>query len=314
MGKFICKIFLFLSIFLLLISIGGTRLQHHEATPSDYMAAIVNKHKRLKSITGKRIIFAGGSNLALGIDSKKIERELNIPIINLGLHAGLGLNFIVEELKSNIKNEDIVIFSIEYFLEPQGEYGLKKLTASFFPESRSYFDFDLIQELSLQFKERKKNLKYNIEKIFRKKRNTKKKVIVKKSSVYSKESFNSYGDVVGHLNNKKSYKLKDGGKLRYRFYEGIEILNNFNQFAQAKNVKVYFMFPNYPKSEYLNNKDAIELHYSDLLKHLNIPLISRPQDFVFDDSMFFDTIYHLNKEGRRIRTEKIIAILKNCDL
>ena len=63
------------------------------------MAAIIDKHAHADSIKAGKIILAGGSNLAFGIDSKQLEETLGMPVVNLGLHAGLGLHFILEELK-----------------------------------------------------------------------------------------------------------------------------------------------------------------------------------------------------------------------
>ncbi|HPG73671.1 MAG TPA: hypothetical protein PLM49_05215, partial [Bacteroidales bacterium] len=64
------------------------------------MAAIIDKHKRIDSIKSPKIIFAGGSNLPFGIDSKMIQDSLHTPVVNLGLHAGLGLDFMLNELQN----------------------------------------------------------------------------------------------------------------------------------------------------------------------------------------------------------------------
>jgi len=52
-------------------------------------------------------------------------------------------------------------------------------------------------------------------------------------------------------------------------------------------------------------------HFDDQLKdELKIPIISTLEDFIYPDSLFFDTVYHLNKEGREMRKDKTIKILK----
>ena len=281
MGKFLWKALFFATTSLLLIYLSGINLKPNENN-SDYMAAIIEKHDRLRRVSGKRIIFVGGSNLAFGIDSKRIENELKIPVINLGLHAALGLEFIINEIKSNLKKEDIIIFSIEYYLGSKGDYKLKLFTANFFPEAHDYFAHDRTEELGIFIEEKKENLRSNFKLLFSKiLPNANKKSTTKELSVYSRDSFNSHGDNVGHLNKKSSDKLRDGGKIKYRFYEGIDILNNFYHFAKLKNIKVYFLFPNYPKSEYLKNNITIEKYHLDLLKHLDMPLLNSPRDSVF---------------------------------
>ena len=39
-------------------------------------------------------------------------------------------------------------------------------------------------------------------------------------------------------------------------------------------------------------------------------LISSSENFIFEDKYFYDTVYHLNAEGRRLRTDKVITLLK----
>ncbi len=81
-------------------------------------------------------------------------------------------------------------------------------------------------------------------------------------------------------------------------------------YLQSKNIDVYYVFPNYIKSEYEKNEKAIKQLEDDLLNDLMIEIISTPEDFIFDDNLFFDSIYHLNKKGREIRTDKLIEVIK----
>ena len=50
------------------------------------------------------------------MDSKLVESELKMPVVNLGLHAGLGLEFILNEISSQMKSGDEVVISLEYYL------------------------------------------------------------------------------------------------------------------------------------------------------------------------------------------------------
>ena len=73
MKKFIVKSFLFLAI-VALIAVFINLLNKN--VKSNYMAAIIDKHKRLDSIKSPKIILAGGSNLAFGINSGKIREGI----------------------------------------------------------------------------------------------------------------------------------------------------------------------------------------------------------------------------------------------
>ena len=81
MVKFLWKILLIVTTFSLIIYLGGINLKQDE-NKSDYMAAIIEKHNRLRRVSGKRIIFGGVSNLVFGIDSKSFP-ELPASLLQL---------------------------------------------------------------------------------------------------------------------------------------------------------------------------------------------------------------------------------------
>lgn len=68
----------------------------------NYDVALIDKVERLKGITEAKIILVGDSNVAFGINSEKIEEELGMPVVNLGLHGALGNAFHEQIAKLNI--------------------------------------------------------------------------------------------------------------------------------------------------------------------------------------------------------------------
>lgn len=67
-----------------------------------------------------KIVLLGGSATAFSIDSKVIEGMCGMPVVNLGLHAGLPFRFYLESIERHVKRGDIVVVA----LEPDGHYGL----------------------------------------------------------------------------------------------------------------------------------------------------------------------------------------------
>jgi hypothetical protein len=276
---------------------------------SDYMAAIIDKHALLQNTIPPRIILIGGSNLAFGIDSKRIEDSIRLPVINLGLHGGLGLNFILNEAKLSAKPGDNVIISIEYFLLLEGIYGLQKNTAKYYPEANKYFSHNYYIDLnSFLYEELPKNLQNNILQLVGQKLTIKPHSDT--SAVYSRGSFNVNGDMIRHLTQRLPEELRDRKKFIYEKWEGINILNEFAEYAEINKIKVYFIFPNYPESEFKLNRNVFYRYASDLKEELNIKILNKPEDFVFADSLFYDSVYHLNKRGREKRTTLLIELLK----
>jgi hypothetical protein len=314
MKKFIIRSLAFLLIFsLLVISIKKTSEVLKPISPSDYMAAIALKHARVAKLKSPKLILAGGSNLAFGIDSRALQEELSMPVANMGLHGGLGLSFILKELEEIVQEGDVVILSIEYYLELDGLYKLKKSTSSTWPEASEYYsrnfyfdliDFDFQGFLKDSQSSLKRLLALKLEKGPKLEDST-------KLSIYTLDGFNSFGDLVSHLEEEPPLTLKGRRILKYRFWEGIPLLNKFNEYASQKNIKVFFLFPNFPASEFAANNSSIDQLYSDIKQNLTFEILNKPEDAVLPDSLFFDTVYHLNKEGRVRRTEKLIGLLKH---
>lgn len=111
MAKFIRKLLLLLCVVLgllcLMVSfdwcVVGSQYKYN------YQAALLDKVQRLESIDEPKIILVGNSNLAFGMDSQKLEAAFNMPVVNLGLHGGLGNAFHEEIAKFNINQGDIIV-------------------------------------------------------------------------------------------------------------------------------------------------------------------------------------------------------------
>lgn len=309
MRKFLIKSICFFGVLVLCYFIIYKITYNQAAVKNDFMAAIIDKHEIANGIKQPKLIFAGGSNLAFGIDSELIEKKIGKKVVNLSLHAGLGLEFILNELKDVAQKGDIVFISPEYFLSVKGNYKLKKLTSSYYKNANNYFTNNFLEDLKIHIDKSRDNL-HNWNLSDNNQINSQETNINSVKSIYSRNAFNSHGDVISHLEAEKPKEINDKTNLIYEYWDGIELINQFNEFEKVNGIKVYFLFPNYPKSEFLKNKNAIQELESDLRRDLKVKILNKPTDFVFNDSLFYDTVYHLDKKGRIIRTEKLIEIIK----
>jgi hypothetical protein len=307
MNKFLKKCSVFFAVILITVFV-LTTFQKEGFTYNTYFAATIDKHKALDSILIPAIILAGGSNLAFGVDSREVEKATGMPVVNLSLNGALGLDFILNELKYSIKKNDIVILSVEYFLPEKGKYDFKKILSNFYPPAHKFYSRNYLSELEfyLEYDHKIfKNIFSTNSFLFREA-----KAINPETQIYVREAFNKNGDVISHLGKPNNKQLNDRSRLVYRYWEGIENINKFCDFAASKNVGVFFVFPDYAISEYQRNTQSIHALESDLRKDLKAEIINSPADLVFADSCFFDTVYHLNKEGREQRTRKLVESIK----
>jgi len=112
MKRFIGKIVLFSLLIAVLLLFGISRITVR--WQGDYMFALIDKFDNLKAEKSPKIVLVGGSNLAFGMDSKTISEYYNMPVINMGLHAGIGLHFLLEGIKPYVKKDDIILIIPEY--------------------------------------------------------------------------------------------------------------------------------------------------------------------------------------------------------
>jgi hypothetical protein len=274
--------------------------------PNGFMGGLPDKHARLQSINGPRLILGGGSNLAFGVNSERLEKAFGMPVVNLGLHGGLGLEFMLGELRHSIRKGDIVLLSIEHQLDMEGQPDLKRYVGELFPESRDYCQPSFPEKISLLLGETKEGM----EKIFSGGFVAADSAEIENNPIYTRSAFNKYGDVVAHIGQRSFYDGRLVKPFRYEPWKGIEAINSFYDFAKESGVTVYYLFPCYPRSNFESNKAALSKITTAVKEGIHVPILNSESDFVYDDTLFYDTKYHLTGVGRELRTDKMIQILK----
>lgn len=301
MKKFFLKSFLFVFLLAVILFYFSSKFERKYHKETDYLAALIDKESRLNSLKNNRLILVGGSNLAFGLNCELIEEKLPVKVSNLGLHAGLSLKFMINEVNSLMKSGDVIILNLEYPLylnafEP--DIDLIQFTQEIYPKTKAYYQFNPLELFEARYEKFKKYFE---------------KQDFKTDSVFNRKKFNKYGDNIGHLNKPSLLKLIDRKPIEpIEISNSLSILKDFYSNSKAKNVKVFIAYPSYPISEFLGkNKERI-LELNQKLKEdlPEIPLINTPNSYVFTDDNFYDTIYHLNAKGRDKRTLLFIDDLK----
>lgn len=121
MKKFILKLALFWTLFLLVLSC-VFYITYVWMLKSPYLTLINHSHEinvkvslsRLEHKTEPSIIIIGGSGCGFGLISGMLSEYFNMPVINTGTHAGLGLRLQLLLVQPYIKKGDIVIVIPEY--------------------------------------------------------------------------------------------------------------------------------------------------------------------------------------------------------
>lgn len=268
-----------------------------------YIAAQIDKNIMLEFDTlDSRIIFIGGSNATFGINSEIISEVFSKRVVNYSLHAGFGLNFILNKAEDFIKSGDLIILSLEYqyFFD---NYAFGEEILAWYLVNGSFKDLSCLtfKQLTVQFPNIIRMLTHKIQ-------------LTKTSSgneLYSRKNFNEYGDFIGHLDRNINTENKilahdmTNSKLNEKT---LSRLVCFSENVKNRNASLFISFPSIQNETYLKNLIQIDEVYKALLSN-ELILIDEPSDNTFSDSLLFDSPYHLNWQGRKIRTKNLITNL-----
>lgn len=272
------------------------------------LSAIINKKALLIDAFSPKLVLVGGSGLAYGIDSKMIETELRIKVVNLAMYAGCGSEFYSHFVPHYLNEGDVVLFMPEYGqymhkLKLNDEICRKWAFISVFPSSTSFlYDnykqrlLDLVELASAKVKGEFFSLLNGID------------GVREIGSVDFHSDYTMNGNkLIGFW---KAPELS--GKQNLYFDESIieskKIITEFNNKVNLKKASFYVAPPAAAESWYNEQSNAIHFLFSNL-KEVNI--IGSPEDFVYKDVLFQDTVNHLGVIGRTLRTEKLISLFKD---
>src|SRR6266576_1729813 len=100
----------------LAVVLTGVAISQYDTRAGDdnYLAAVLEKDRLIRTTPSPKIILVGGSNLAFGIDSRMMKDSLGVNVVNMGLYAKLGLRYMLAQVKPYIRRGDVVIIVPEY--------------------------------------------------------------------------------------------------------------------------------------------------------------------------------------------------------
>lgn len=250
-----------------------------------------------------KIIFIGGSGCGFGIDSRAISLHFQMPVVNTGTHANIGLRLQMEIFKKYISNGDVVVVIPEYdqfsnlFYLGGNETVLRILNSY----EEGYASCPLWQKIYIsQF----------IPKYYEQARST--GPCEPDDTPYSINSLNEYGDVT-------AYEQRMNGNL-VTVYKALDNYNplvkkyilKYKSFIEGLDAKLILLPPALAQSSYNNSAAFIE----GLLNRYNnndIQLFDdKPLNCSLPDSLYYDTPYHLTTLGVMIRTEQLIKQIETA--
>ena len=270
-----------------------------------YTASLMDKVDRLCSITEPKIILVGNSNVSFGMDSALLEDAMGMPVVNLGLQGGLGNAFHEEIAKLNIQPGDIVVVShIDYADDDKlNDPELAWITVEKNPR--------LLQILRpkdwLPMLRAYPNYAFNCFVRWQRGWNT-----IPAGTLYIREGVNTYGDFVMRTGQETStYQFRAGELTVPQVGDAcMTRMNKLNKYICDKGARMVVSYSPIADGEFTPDREAYHAFAAELESRLDCPVISDIDDYFFPYNCFFDTKYHLNEVGARLRTEQLIRDLQ----
>ncbi len=278
--------------------------------------AIVPKHERLVSIEGPKIVLVGGSNLAFGIDSQLIQRETQCPVANMGMNGYLGVRYMLEEVRPAVAAGDTVVIALEYdsfFKSVDGTPSNLLLVVKEFPESVAFLTGRQQLQLigAMPYVAQQKILRliravaFGLRDSILGRDDGPMEADELIASIEAAESFNAEGDLVSHLGVEWPIAIGDGMPGDSPVDPGIiPLLRQFQDDMDARGVRVMVSYTPLEGAFYARYQSGID-GIETRMREAGLNVVSSARDYVYDESFFFDTVFHLNAEGRTMRSERL---------
>lgn len=267
-------------------------------------ASALDKEQRLQNLEGQpRLVIIGGSNTRFSFNSKMLQDSLGIATVNMGIHIGLGLDFMFNQVENYLKQGDILLVSAEYqhYIDENTYYGDEGLTDMYLVKKEWGKAFQHIIDthnfLSVYRLIRERINRNSMEA----------EAIPERMEIRTK--YNEYGDYTGHYNLSPSNWTNKHFSMDTRT-QIPNIIKNRMEKIEQKGIQVIILPPPYCSSSFKLNNVAIDL-LAHKLSALGIGFCCPPNEMCYSDSIFYDSSYHLLEKGTIQHTKNVIKQIRN---
>lgn len=282
---------------------------------NDYAQTARIQQVALTSPAGKKIVLIGGSNLTYGAVSPEIEAATGCPVANMGLNGRLGVNFMLSQAEHNLRAGDIAVIALEYdtfLLSPDGDAGAQLVVAKTEPATFGYLSWRQKLATALAAPQIAQLKVFGaLGRLYDRIVDPEALTPSLMREIETVSGVTPNGDLVSHIGVTWPYEIEDGFDLTNQPVNPgvIAALQGFAERMEDRGVHVLMSYTPVMQSYYDRHHAALETLHATLAEALPAAPPSRPYDFAYEPHYFFDTVYHLNGEGREIRTRKVIEDL-----
>ena len=274
-----------------------------------YYAELPAMVSRLRNAQGKKLVLIGGSSVAFGIDVEQLESEFpGYTVCPMGLYAAVGTDAMLSLSEPYLGEGDIVVLAIE----PSSETFSTYFGAQAFwkcAESDPWL-------LTLLSSDQKSALAGSyIPYLQERAEIVRSGNYPKAEGVYARSSFDENCSLTyDRAGNTMALgfdtsKMVDFSSVAIE-EEFAERVNRFISIAERRGAAVYLSFSPVNRLALEENwEEGLEAFYTVCTETFSCRIISDPEKLIMDSGWFYDSNFHLNTPGSRLRTHMLA-----CDL
>ena len=276
-----------------------------------FVGELGDKYELLNATDEKKVVVIGGSSVAFGLDSKMMEEALGRKVVNFGLYANLGTKLMLDLSKSNINEGDIIVIAPEMNSQTLSLYFNAETAIQAMDGNWSMLPYvgtdDYEALIGAMWKFAGDKLNYTLT-----------GTRPENAGAYQKQWFNEYGDNTYDrpyntmMSTSKTialdFRTNPNDNINSDYEQFIDYVNEYIAYCNWKGATVYFSFA--PMNEAAmtdyNTAENVYNFYKNLCSSLNCRVISDVTKCIMDEGYFFDSEFHLNNAGVKVRTAQLI--------
>ncbi|VXD23803.1 conserved exported hypothetical protein [Planktothrix serta PCC 8927] len=264
----------------------------------------------LTSIQTPKIILVSGSNTLYGISCQTLEKKLKRPCVNTALTQELGLDYILDHARQIAQPKDTILLPLEYQLYITHGTPSELLLDYIIAYQPSYFEsMNLLQKIRLI-------MGVSPQRLFQ-------GILAKGQSLSSLTSsyqsrITPQGDSLDNLKitNKNDPIINGFQPFNLQEYQissySREQLSQFIVWCRDHQINLISTWPS--TVDFSEYQDPKTQEFFQSIKHFytqaKVPVLGTPEDFMYNKFLFYNSVYHLNDQGRQQRTQKIITLIE----
>jgi hypothetical protein len=300
---------------------GAIWLQLGVPTRSSQWAFEINQRKAelARKTTPPALFLVGGSATLFGHNAAVIEHETGVPTVNLGTHAALGPGYILHLARQLSRPGDTVLLCIEYELldwsgTTKNAWSDPLLLDYLIARDPGYFRaLPLKDQLEIALALPFIRLKHGVEGFWNPPKHDRLEL------VYDVRRLDDHGDQTG---NKDAIRIVNSRHILQPITpmvrgfsahpSGMDEVRDFVQWAANHGVRVLAVLPPLAENAAYQKPTAIEVEarVQKFYQDLGVPLLGIQADWLYPDSQFYDTNYHLTEEAAQRHSKRLAARLR----